>query len=625
MAGPDATLSGVLQLENGAPPVHIEGFDVTGSIQVGAAAAPDGEALKPVTVSRCKFRRPAPSGRRLDGREEAGGAALTVRNGHITVSDSEFEGLSLAVHVQGGELIVENGAFDRNKCSMNVTGGSVRVYNTVFNTPPQAKNALEVIGGTVVLTNETLLLGKQGAVLLRKSQGAKARYELPAPLGRYAFIPDTSGVYDFPDGESLGQPGFPYPCSAGIVGDSFDPVKQSNPACAHQCPPGHWCGQNTVVPTQCQKGTYCPRGSPAELLCPAGTMGNQTELESEEECVSCPKGTSCPRGSEKEQACSAGTYADTARSASCTQCEAGKYQDEIRQDSCKICGKGHVCPAGSASQTPCLQGTWSGDEGRSEHSQCNDCPLGMYCPEGSTAPEKCPAGTKGTATKLGDDLSCTPCADNTWSAPGSTSCTSCRPGYYLRPQEKENAPIECMDCASPSAWTAGRVPQVNCSRNAFEGVTLEAIDLAEGWWRLGSRSMDLYECDESDSGDTPCRGGNQPGVGGSGYCQEGHTVCVQRLAHAPPSPPPALTPTPASLPRPRSPMSPCLPCVRVRCASSARTRKAGSTLRASNARTVLRQPTLSVRCLPNPLLHPTACRAAHPLTVPPLVQACSSV
>mgnify|MGYP005646282695 CR=1 FL=1 len=99
---PGASLSGVLQLQGGAPPTHINGFDISGQIQVGedSSVGSEAELIGPLIISDCKFR--GTSDRRLSEGISAKGAALTVYNGDITLKDSEFEDLDLAIRVVGG-------------------------------------------------------------------------------------------------------------------------------------------------------------------------------------------------------------------------------------------------------------------------------------------------------------------------------------------------------------------------------------------------------------------------------------------------------------------------------------------------------------------------------------------
>ena len=218
-------------------------------------------------------------------------AALIIRGGHITITNGDFEGLALAVHVEGGMLAIANSTFHQNTESIYVTGGSTRIANTIFSA--SQATALHVIGGDVVLKDQAALLGNQ--LTLKISDGAHVSYELPAPLGRYAFIQDGSGIYHFEPGEHLGD--FPFACSAGIVGDSF--AAQSNPACSRRCPAGYACGAGSFVPLACENGTFCPMGSPATLDCPAGRVGTRPLLTSANECDICLSGTECPKGSAK--------------------------------------------------------------------------------------------------------------------------------------------------------------------------------------------------------------------------------------------------------------------------------------------------------------------------------------
>ena len=283
VAEPGATLSGVLKIHDGAPPIHIKGFEITARIVV--------EALAPLEISDCKFRGGA-SGRRLSENGEAAVPALLVRGGQLTITNGDFEGLELAIHVQNGSLAIADSVFYRNRDSIYVTGGSTRITNTIFNA--SRATALHVIGGDVVLKDQALLIGNQ-QLALKISNGALVSYELPAPLGRYAFIQDSSGIYRFEPGEHLSD--FPFACSAGIVGDSF--AAQSNPACSRRCPAGYACGAATVVPLACANGTFCPTGSPATLDCPAGRVGTRPLLTSANECDICLSGTECPKGSAK--------------------------------------------------------------------------------------------------------------------------------------------------------------------------------------------------------------------------------------------------------------------------------------------------------------------------------------
>ena len=207
----------MLNIYDGAPPIHIKGFEITARIDV--------EALAPLEISDCKFRR-ADSRRRLEENGEAVLAALVVRSGSdTTIANGDFEGLELAIHVQGGTLVIAESTFRQNHDSIYVTNGLTHIVSTSFSASNLSGTALHAIGGDVVLMNKTVFLGNNTQLALNISDGARVTYELPAPLGRYAFIQDSGGIYLFIPGEVLGD--FPFACPAGTVGDSSAALNQS--------------------------------------------------------------------------------------------------------------------------------------------------------------------------------------------------------------------------------------------------------------------------------------------------------------------------------------------------------------------------------------------------------------
>ena len=329
--------------------------------------------------------------------------------------------------------------------------------------------------------------------------------ELPAPLGRWAYIPDNSGVYEFIEGKMPGD--FPFACSAGIVGD--DLAKQSSPACGAPCPGGYWCGKATVVPTVCQRGKFCPEGSPAPLDCPGGTKGEREQLLLSDECTPCLEGTFAASGAGECTPCAKGTYAANSSSTTCSQCEDGKLQEQTGQDVCTVCPAGNACPRGSAAAAPCYPGTFSGKTGLTKTSECSYCPRGSYCPEGAISPTQCPAGTFGQTERLGEESGCTKCEPPTSSVPGSIECTSCEAGFYLLPSPNSSS-IVCESCLAGAS----------CPANT----TIRTIVLGEGQWRLGPLSKDAFECMSSNDGFSPCIGGNGTGVDDKelSYCREGY-------------------------------------------------------------------------------------------------------
>ena len=78
-----------------------------------------------------------------------------------------------------------------------------------------------------------------------------------------------------------------------------------------------------VEPVACPEAHYCPVGSSAALPCPAGTFGNASGLQAEQECHACPAGHFCGPGVSEPTPCSRGTVAPNENMVACNDCEAG--------------------------------------------------------------------------------------------------------------------------------------------------------------------------------------------------------------------------------------------------------------------------------------------------------------
>jgi len=430
--------STLLEVRAGAPPMKLQGLELDGQVRIeGSTEFVD-----------CRFGSTSASWRR---RLQAGTdapevpALVVVRGGDITITNSEFEGLERAIHIQGGSLAIADSTFRRNRDSIYVTNGSMIVANTTF-TASQG-TALHVIGGDVVLKDQTALLGNQTNLYIR--DGASVRYELPAPLGRYAFIQDGSGIYRFEPGEHLGD--FPFACSAGVVGDSFASQHQSNPGCSRVCPAGYSCGAGTFDPIACENGTFCPIGSLTTQDCPAGRVGMRSLLASADDCEICPNGTRCAKGAAKVELCGVGTFAPMPESEDCTHCETGKYQDEEGKDHCKICPAGSWCSAGSI--ISCPKDTFNNRTSQVNQGACTACPEDAVAPEASSSVSACK------------------CVEDNYDViddPGD---------------------VECRRCPFGSACDVS-------------GYTLARLPLLPGFWRTNDNSADLRRCPDASSPDT---------------------------------------------------------------------------------------------------------------------------
>ena len=108
-------------------------------------------------------------------------------------------------------------------------------------------------------------------------------------------------------------------------------------AIATECPAGSWCPGNTV--------------SGIQFLCPAGTYGSTTKLDSAKCSGPCKPGCVCKAGSTAEcpANCPAGFF--------CVEGTGGEVKPVL-------CPEGYYCPEKASTPTA--------------------CPAGKYCPSGTT-------------------------------------------------------------------------------------------------------------------------------------------------------------------------------------------------------------------------------------------------
>ena len=421
--------------------------------------------------------------------------------------------------MSGGSLHLEDS--EVSSCSadsgaaLRVTSGEAAVFNSSFedNAAVLDGGAVKVEGGSVVLANHTKLkrnrAGSGNSIMLQ--DGGKLSYALPAPLAHWVFITDHSLVSWLSSGAVDAE--YPFTCSAGLVGDTYDSWAQSGPLCASPCPAGHSCAAATVVPKMCNTGTYCPTGSAAPIDCPAGFVGRAPKLEFASQCDVCRPGGMCPAGSANETPCALGTHAPSTQSARCSACPAGKYPDVKGQTGCKECPpSGHFCPAGSAAPVACLAGTWSSTSGLSSREQCTDCPMGSFCGEGVSQPHPCPAGSVGRQHRLGDVSDCLDCPYPTTSAVGSSVCAFCQEAHYLLQSANSSAAVDVTDCL-PCATR--ECLDDECPFRCPLNTTIETLSLSNGYWQHSTATEQVWRC-RSSGGWSPCQGGNIVGNDGDG-------------------------------------------------------------------------------------------------------------
>ena len=197
----------------------------------------------------------------------------------MTVEEAVFENFAGgAVLLEGGSLYLNYCNFTSNNAALGgglrVTGGYARVWGCMFlqNTATEAGGALYVHGGEVLLGLATVMLSNRAVSGEGRSialVSGSVTYQLPTPLGRWIFAPSGTATID----AGLVNDNYPFPCGAGLFGNSLQHSAQSGPQCSGLCPPGYFCAAATITPSPCPNGTYCPDGSPAAVDCPAGAFG----------------------------------------------------------------------------------------------------------------------------------------------------------------------------------------------------------------------------------------------------------------------------------------------------------------------------------------------------------------
>ena len=277
-------------------------------------------------------------------------------------------------------------------------------------------------------------------------------YDLTGRLGATAALPCEEGTYSnttllssaadcqgCPEGHACTTGSIaPVRCSPG----TYAPAPGRLPTCK-VCPAGEFQdASGATACVLCGGGSYCPVASSAELPCPAGTYSSNTGLTKPSECTDCPEGSSCSTASQDHTPCAPGTVAPNAKSPRCTDCAAGKYQDQPGKRECKACTNGYYCMQGAAAALPCPGGTHvplNESIVMSGTAQCIICPKGTSCSVGSAEPAACLPGSYSATEKA---QSCNLCPEGKFtSTAGNTACETCTEGYLC--VKGSSAPQPC--------------------------------------------------------------------------------------------------------------------------------------------------------------------------------------
>eukprot|EP00966_Prymnesium_polylepis_P310710 7178749-Prymnesium_polylepis.2 len=198
--------------------------------------------------------------------------------------------------------------------AMHVGQGSmVEVASSLFvdNEATESGGALQVDGGQLHMLNETVFERNSappgGGSSINLGAEGTLRYTLPAPPGRWLFIPRGT-VFQLEPGAV--ESDFPYPCPAGVVGGT-SVKEQSSPQCSRPCDSGRLCPPATTVPQPCPRGSFCPRATAISIPCAPGTYSSSDSLGSAAGCHICPLGHACALGAAEPEPCAAGRFGAT--------------------------------------------------------------------------------------------------------------------------------------------------------------------------------------------------------------------------------------------------------------------------------------------------------------------------
>src|SRR5437870_2721688 len=121
-------------------------------------------------------------------------------------------------------------------------------------------------------------------------------------------------------------------------------------------------------------------------MCPNGTYGNRTNLQSSSQCTLCTPGKYC---------FSSGLIQPTADCAQGYVCNGGAYSPTPTDASTgNSCPSGYYCPLGTYAPIPCPLGSYSSTRGNPNIGSCLSCTAGAYCSQiGATSVSgNCSAG-----------------------------------------------------------------------------------------------------------------------------------------------------------------------------------------------------------------------------------------
>ena len=427
----------------------------------------------------------------------AGGATATLIECTISGNVARLGG---GIFNHGGTLTLISCGVKANKATgSSGAGGGIYADTTMDTSWSSITPGITILlNGSVVASNNA----PTGSNFYIPSTTARVTYVLPTPPGTYL---DHDFVCHW-----LGHPAKVQICnSSRYSGTSLvnlsTIVDEDVP---YRCPLGHYCdgahrklcppgtlGNTTGLNSsecagRCPERSYCGKGSVAAVPCADGTFGNGTGLVDQTDCSTCLPGFWCVSGGLFE--CGGASVFCLGNNAGPVQVQEGFYSYSSRKDEPDLdneinrtkeaaCPSGQWCAGGR--RYPCSTGTFSLLPGQTHADACTQCPFNTTTfATGASDPSFCIC-----QPDFFDDLGRDP--TNATGATGARTCASCPPGF------------ECFDAAA----------------------TTHNVTVAAGFWRPSINASRAKPCPISGT----CAGGKHGQLCASGFQDIYCTGCAE--------------------------------------------------------------------------------------------------
>ena len=283
--------------------------------------------------------------------------------------------------------------------------------------------------------------------------------------------------------------------------------------CTKSCPTNTYRDIPTCTCKSCSdKSAYCTKCNDEKCIqCNAGYKLVNGK------CEKCQAGYSC--NGITQTICSAGTYSG-AGAASCTACQAGKYQPSAGKTSCNPCAAGtYQGSTGKTSCNLCSAGYYQPNTGK---SSCTACPAGKY--QASTGKSYCNTCAAGKYQGSTGKSYCDTCSAGKYSATGASSCTSCPAGQY-QPNSGKSSCIVCP--AGKYQPNTGQASCIACPIGQYQEYTgkTSCDPCGSGKTTLNTGSKSSSSCINCPSNCTNCEGTTCKECA-SGYVVQNGSTCV---------------------------------------------------------------------------------------------------